>query len=201
MKKHLVIQNTSASLLGVIQAELAKQKSRAKVVLGVPGNALFERRKSELCLCLYQVRPYQTQRNEPWEEEVDEPGSNGEVTVVKYGHPLDLDLHYLVTAADDDPGQQQTLLAIAMKAFLEHASLSGEWLVGQSWRANEAVPVEYDEHWTPERQALFWQSLGTPMRLSAGYVARARLHSERELGRTKRVQSRVIDLLNPNRVS
>ena len=199
MSKHLVIRDVSWSLLNVVKNEVAKAKARAKVLLGQPESGFLDKNAPAICLWLYEVKPYVTQRNEPWEEEIEEAGTDGEKVVIKYAHPLDLDLHYLVAAAHEDLGEQQALIALAMKAFMEHARLSGEELLGESWRKDEVMPLEYDESLTLERQSFLWQSLATPMRLAVGYRARARLYSQKELGRSKRVRTRVIDAFDPLR--
>jgi len=119
--------------------------------------------------------------------------------VVRYARPLDIDLHFLLTAAADDMGDEHEILALGMRAFLDHPRLAGEAIVGDSLFKGETIPVGFDDSFTLQTAATVFGSFGQAPRLAVGYRADARLFSGRELGRSRRVRERHIDVFDPLR--
>src|SRR3954452_12025949 len=127
MPKHQVIRDVGQSLLGVLRAELVGARSKAKALLAAPTVDLLRKSAPCLVLYLYDLRPsYDVRTNENWHLEEEVVDEKGETHVVRYARPLDLGLHYLLTAGADDVGEEHELLALGMRAFLDHPRLSGE---------------------------------------------------------------------------
>jgi hypothetical protein len=197
MSKHQVIRDVGQSLLGVLRAELAAQKSKAKAHLAAPTVELL--RKSSPCLVLYlfDIRPsVDVRTSENWHLEEEIIDENGEAHVVRYARPLEMGLHYLLTAGADDLSDEHEILAIGMKAFLDHPKLQGEQLVGNSFTKHDAVPIHHDTEFTLETSGRVFAGLGQSARVAVGYRTEARLFSGRELGRSKRVRERHIDVFD-----
>jgi hypothetical protein len=197
MPKHQVIRDVGQSLLGVLRAELAAAHAKAKVHLATPTADFLRKNAPCLVLYLYDLRPsYDVRVDEKWHMEEEVTDEQGETHVVRYGRPLDLGLHYLLTASADDLADEHELLALGMRAFLDHARLSGEQLVGDSFAKGETLPVAHDDAFTLETSTAVLGGLGAGPRLAVGYRAEARLMSGKELGRSKRVRQRVIDVFD-----
>jgi len=197
MPKHQVIRDVSQSLLGVLRAELSAQKSKAKAYLATPTAELLRKNAPCLVLYLYDLRPsVDVRANENWHLEEEVTDEKGETHVVRYARPLEMGLRYLITAAADDLADEHEIIALGMKAFLDHPKLQGETLVGDSFFKHDAVPVQYDTDLTLETAAAVFGGLLQPARVAVGYRTDARLFSGRELGRSKRVRERHIDVFD-----
>ena len=197
MPKHQVIRDVGQSLLGVLRAELSAARAKAKVYLATPTADFLRKNAPCLVLYLYDLRPsYDVRVDEKWHMEEEVTDEQGETHVVRYGRPLDLGLRYLLTASADDLADEHEILALGMRAFLDHARLGGEQLVGDSFSRGETVPVTHDDGFTLETAAAVLGGLGAGPRLAVGYRAEARLMSGKELGRSKRVRQRHIDVFD-----
>ena len=197
MPKHQVIRDVGQSLLGVLRAELTAARAKAKVHLAAPTAEFLRKNAPCLVLYLYDLRPsYDVRVDEKWHMEEEITDEHGETHVVRYGRPLELGLYYLLTAAADDLGEEHEILALGLRAFLDHARLGGDQLIGDSFAKGETVPVAHDDAFTLEKAASVLGGLGAGSRLAVGYRAEARLMSGKELGRSKRVRQRVIDVFD-----
>ena len=200
MPKHQVIRDVGRSLAALLQAEVAATRTKAKIHVATPSPEFLRKNSPCLALYLYDVRPwYDVRTNENWNLEEEIVGDDGETYVVRYGRPIDLSLHYLLTASAEDLGDEHELLAVGMKAFLETPRLEAEHLLGDSFPKGEIVPVQLDDTWTIETSASVFGSFGAGPRLAIGYKAAARLMSGKETGRSKRVRTRHIDVFDPLR--
>src|SRR5207244_1650939 len=127
MPKHQVIRDVSQTLLGVLRAEMSSQKSKAKAYLAAPTAEFLRENAPCLVLYLYDIRPsIDVRTNENWHLEEEITDEKGETQVVRYARPLEMGLHYLITAAADDLADEHEILALAMTAFLDHANLQGQ---------------------------------------------------------------------------
>jgi hypothetical protein len=181
----------------VLQAELAAAKVKGKVHVATPSPEFLKKNAPCLVLYLHDVRPwFDVRKDEKWHLEEEVVGQDGETYVVRYGRPLDLSMHYLLTAAAEDQGDEHELLAVGMKAFLDTARLDGEQLLGDSFFKGDSLPVAIDDDWSRDVCASVFASFGAGPRLAVGYRAEARLQSGKELGRSKRVRQRHIDVFD-----
>ena len=197
MPKHQVIRDVGQSLLGVLRAELSAQRAKAKAYLAAPTAEFLRKNSPCLVLYLYDLRPsFEVRTNENWHLEEEITDEKGDTYVVRYGRPLDMGLHYLLTAVSEDLADEHELLALGMKAFLDHPKLAGEQLLGDSFSRQDTLPVHHDTGFTLETAAAVFGGLGEGARLAVGYRTEARLFSGRELWRSKRVRERHIDVFD-----
>jgi len=197
MPKHQVIRDVGQSLLGVLRAELQAARAKAKVYLASPTAEFLRKNSPCLVLYLYDLKPsFEVRTNENWHLEEEITDDKGETYVVRYGRPLDMGLHYLLTAASDDLGEEHEILALGMKAFLDRPKLSGEALVGDSFMKGDVVPIANDDGYDLQVASTVFGGFGQGPRLSVGYRAEARLLSGKELGRSRRVRERHIDVFD-----
>ena len=197
MAKHQVIRDVGQTLLGVLRAELSSQRSKAKAYLAAPTTDFLRKNAPCLVLYLYDIRPsVDVRTNENWHLEEEITDDKGETYVVRYGRPLDMGLHYLLTASSDELGEEHEILALGMKAFLDHPKLHGEQLAGDSFFKQDSLPLHHDTEFTLDNAAAVFTGLGQTARVAIGYRTEARLFSGRELGRSKRVRERHIDVFD-----
>ena len=197
MAKHQVIRDVGQSLLGVLRAELSTQRSKAKAYLAAPTTEFLRKNAPCLVLYLYDIRPsIDVRTNENWHLEEEITDENGDTHVVRYARPLEMGLHYLITAAADDLADEHEILALGMKAFLDHPKLHGEQLAGDSFFKQDSLPLHHDTEFTLETAGAVFSGLGQSSRVAIGYRTDARLFSGRELGRSKRVRERHIDVFD-----
>lgn len=200
MPKYQVIRDVGHTLLGVLRAELSAARAKGKAYLAAPTADFLRKNQPCLLLFLYDLRPsIRIGRDEKWELEEEIVDERGETHVVKYGRPLELRLRYLLTAAADDLGDEHELLGLGMRAFLDHPKLSGEQLAGDSFVKGDSLGVHHDGDFTLETSQAVLGGLGLGARLAVGYEVDARLYSGREVGRTRRVRERHIDVFDPLR--
>jgi len=141
MAKHQVIRDVGQTLLGVLRAELSSQRSKAKAYLAAPTTDFLRKNAPCLVLYLYDIRPsVDVRTNENWHLEEEITDEKGETHVVRYARPLEMGLHYLITAAADDLADEHEILALGMKAFLDHPKLHGEQLAGDSFFKQDSLP-------------------------------------------------------------
>lgn len=197
MPKHQVIRDVGQSLLGVLRAEISAARAKGKAVLAAPTAEFLRKNSPCLVLYLYDLRPsFEVRKDENWHLEEEITDDKGETHVVRYARPLEMQLNYLLTAVADDLADEHELLALGMRAFLDHPRLSGEALVGDGFFRGDALPIVADETYTLQTAATVFGGFGQGPRLSVGYRAEARLYSSRELGRSKRVRQRHIDVFD-----
>ena len=197
MAKHQVIRDVGQSLLGVLRGELSSQRSKAKAYLAAPTTDFLRKNAPCLVLYLYDIRPsVDVRTNENWHLEEEITDEKGETHVVRYARPLEMGLHYLITAAADDLADEHEILALGMKAFLDHPKLHGEQLAGDSVFKEDSLPLHHDPEFTLDTAAAVFTGLGQTARVAIGYRTDARLFSGRELGRSKRVRERHIDVFD-----
>ena len=197
MPNHQVSRDARQSLLGVLRAELTAHRAKAKAYLAAPTVEFLRKNSPCLVLYLYDLRPsFEVRSNENWHLEEEITDDKGETYVVRYARPLDMGLHYLLTASADDLGEEHEILALGMKALLDHGRLSGEMLVGDSFTKGEVLPVSVDEGFDLETASTVFGGFGAGPRLAVGYRAEARLFSGKELGRSRRVRERHIDVFD-----
>ena len=197
MPKHQVIRDAGQSLLGVLRAELVAARAKAKAYLATPTAEFLRKQQPCLVLYLYDMRPsFEVRTNENWHLEEEITDEKGETHVVRYGRPLDLSLHYLLTASAEDLADEHEILALGMRAFLDHAKLAGEALVGDSFMKGDTLPVSIDDGYDLGTASTIFGGFSAAPRLSVGYRAETRLFSGKELGRSRRVRERHIDVFD-----
>ena len=197
MPKHQVIRDVSQSLLGVLRAELQQARAKAKAFLAAPTTEFLRKSSPCLVLYLYELRPtVDVRQNESWNLEEEVTDEKGETVLIRYGRPLELGLRYLLTAGADDLADEQEILALGMRALLDHSRLEGEDLAGDSFPKGDFVGVTHDPGFTLETCSTVFGGFGAGPRVAVGYKADARLYSGKEVGRTKRVKQRHIDVFD-----
>src|SRR5437868_761424 len=197
MSKHQVSRDVGQSLLGVLRAEISAVRAKAKAFLAAPTNEFLRKNAPCMVLYLYDLRPFtDVRKGEEWDLQEEIVDEKGDTQIVKYARPLDLQLNYLLTAAAEDLADEHEILALGMKAFLDHPRLAGEALLGDSFFKGDTLPITANEQFDLATCSTVFGGFGQGPRLAVGYKAEARLFTGRELGRTRRVRQRHIDVFD-----
>jgi hypothetical protein len=184
----------------VLAAELTSAGVKAKALLVSPTPEAIKKHSPCLILALYDLRPgVFVRKDEPWDLEEEIVDEKGETQVVKYARPLELDLRYLLCAGAEEPGAELELLGLGMKAFLDTPRIKAEGLVGDSFMKGEELVVREDSDFTIDKSLALFGSFGAGPKVAVGYATQARLFTGKELGRTRRVRQRHIDVFDPLR--
>jgi len=196
-KRHHVIRDVGQSMLAAVRSELSAQKSKAKAFLATPTVEFLRKNQPCAVLYLYDLRPFiRINSGEKWELEEEIVDEDGETYVVRYGRPLEMQLKYLLTASAEELADEHEILALAMKTFLESPRLSREQLVGESFGSSDGLAISTDTDFTLDTCSKVFGGFDSGTRLAIGYQVEARLMSGSELGRSKRVRERHIDVFD-----
>jgi len=104
--------------------------------------------------------------------------------------PVYLNAAYIVSVWGNNPNEENLLLGLAIKTFLEHAVLDGDSLKGDSFFPDDQINV-YPNLQADFNDAMsFWRSLNEEIRPSLFYLARFRIDSERRSKDLSRVTGR-----------
>jgi len=114
----------------------------------------------------------------------------GKVVEYYQDAPVYLNAAYIVSVWGNNPNEENLLLGLAIKTFLENAVLEGEALKGDSFFPDDQINV-YPNLQADFNDAMsFWRSLNEEIRPSLFYLARFRIDSERRSQELTRVTGR-----------
>ena len=199
MPHYQIIRDVGRTLLSVLTAEFAASKVKGKAYLATPTAEFLKKSAPCLVLYLYDLRPWVGNRSdEPFVEEevVDD---KGETHIVKFAQPLELDMRYMLCAAGETLEEEWELLGLGIKAFGNTLKMDKKQLLGDSWFRDEELKIIEDGDFSLEKcHALFGQ-FGAGPKVAVGYATSAKLFTGKELGRTRRVRQRQIDVFDPLR--
>ncbi|MBS2025712.1 MAG: DUF4255 domain-containing protein [Deltaproteobacteria bacterium] len=200
MAKYQIIRDVGLNLLGVVRAELQAQRAKAKAFLATPTAEFLRKNTPSLVLYLYEMRTHMAaRRGEEWHIEEEIVDEKGEMHVVRYNRPLELTLNYILVASADDLAEEHELLAIGMSAFLDKPRLERNDLQGDSFFRGDDLHVKNDFEFDMGRAQAILGPLGAGTKVAAAYSTQARLFTGKELGRSRRVRERHIDVFDPLR--
>lgn len=104
--------------------------------------------------------------------------------------PAYLHAQFIISVFGNNPNEENLLLGLVIKTFLENPILSGDQLKGDSFFPDEKINVY------PNLQAdfndclAFWRSMNEEVRPSLFYYAKVRIESERRSSELQRVTGR-----------
>lgn len=200
MAKYQIIRDVGLNLLALLRAELLAQRSKAKVHLATPTAEFLRKNAPSLVLYLYEMRTHVATRvGEEWELKEEIVDEKGETHVVRYGRPLELTLNYCLVASAEELADEHELLAIGMSAFLDTQKIDHAKLQGDSFFGDDDLSVRNDTDFDMARAQAVLGPLGSGGKIAVAYTVPARLFTGKELGRSKRVRERHIDVFDPLR--
>ncbi len=101
--------------------------------------------------------------------------------------PVYLWAHFIISVWGNSPAEENLLLGLAVKTFLENPILTGEVLRGDSFYPDDMLNI-YPNLQTDFNDVLtFWRSLNEELRPSIYYYVKFRIESDRKSTEVKRV--------------
>lgn len=94
----------------------------------------------------------------------EELGPDGQVREVARDMPLWLRLDYLISCWAQTPEEEQLLLGATIKTILEHPTISGALLKGESFDPEDNLPLLLSQKLDETVLSRFWSSLNQPLK-------------------------------------
>jgi hypothetical protein len=162
-----ILKETSQSI-----GELLKQNykqvgyKRVHLVVAAPKQENIEGKMPAVSIYLYNVtldeEGISNNRGAPYIEE--EIGPDGQIREVARDMPLWLRLDYLISCWAQTPEEEQLLLGATIKTILEHPTISGENLKGESFEPDDYLPLLLSQKLDETVLSRFWSSLNQPLK-------------------------------------
>jgi hypothetical protein len=162
-----ILKETSQSI-----GELLKQNykqvgyKRVHLVVAAPKQENIEGKMPAVSIYLYNVtldeEGISNNRGAQYIEE--EIGPDGQIREVARDMPLWLRLDYLISCWAQTPEEEQLLLGATIKTILEHPTISGENLKGESFEPDDYLPLLLSQKLDETVLSRFWSSLNQPLK-------------------------------------
>jgi hypothetical protein len=165
--QHHIIKETSDSI-GELLKEQYKQIGyrRVHLVVAAPKQDAIEGKLPACSLYLYNItldeEGISNNRTGRYIEE--EVGPGGQMQEVAREMPLWLRLDYLISCWAQTPEEEQLLLGATIKALLEHPTIRGEQLKGDSFDQDDYLPILMSQKLDEGVLSRFWSSLEQPLK-------------------------------------
>jgi hypothetical protein len=101
--------------------------------------------------------------------------------------PVYLMAHFIISVWGNSPNEENLLLGLAIKTFVEHPIVEGELLKGDGWFPDDRINIYPNLQADFNDTMSFWRSLNEDLRPSVYYFVRFRIESERRSSETRRV--------------
>lgn len=165
--QHHIIKETSDTI-GELLKEQYRQIGyrRVHLVVAAPKQDAIEGKLPAVSLYLYNItldeEGISNNRTGRYIEE--EIGSDGQIHEVAREMPLWLRLDYLISCWAQTPEEEQLLLGATIKTLLEHPTLRGQQLKGDSFEADDYIPILLSQKLDEGVLSRFWSSLEQPLK-------------------------------------
>ena len=115
-------------------------------------------------------------------------------TIVEYYQdgPLYLHAHFITSVWGNTPAEENLLLGLAIKTFLEHPILAGEHLKGESFYPDDKLNVYPNLQSDFNDVLTFWRSMSEDVRPSVYHFVKFRIESERRSPELRRVTGKEV---------
>lgn len=118
----------------------------------------------------------------------------GEIVEYYLDAPVYLHAHFILSVWGNSPQEENLLLGLVVKTFLEHPLMEGDLLHGESFFPDEKINVYPNLQSDYNDVLTFWRSMGEDVRPSVYYYVKFRIESERRSEDVKRVIGKKVAL-------
>ncbi|HEX2574627.1 MAG TPA: Pvc16 family protein [Polyangia bacterium] len=165
--QHHIIKETGESLGQLLQAVFREAGyKRVHLVVAPPKQEAIEGKLPAISIYLYNVtldeEGISSNRTERYIEQVLQP--DGSFKEVAREPPLWVRLDYLISTWAQTPEEEQLLLGMAIKGILEHPTMKGEELKGESMSSVTEIPLLLSQRLDEGVLSRFWASLNQPLK-------------------------------------
>jgi hypothetical protein len=165
--QHHVIKEAGESLGQLLQAVFKESGyKRVHLVVAAPKQEAIEGKLPAVCFYLYNIslddEGLGTNRTGQYLETV--VGPDGRTREIAREMPLWVRLDYLISTWAQTPEEEQLLMGGAIKGLLEHPTISGLDLKGESWKPDTQLPLQLSQKLDEGVLSRFWASINQPMK-------------------------------------
>jgi hypothetical protein len=200
-----ILKDTSQSI-----GELLKQNykqvgyKRVHLVVAAPKQENIEGKLPAVSIYLYNVTlDEEGISNNRTAQYIDEEiGPDGQIREVARDFPLWLRLDYLISCWAQTPEEEQLLLGSTIKIILEHPTISGAQLKGDSFEPEDYLPLLLSQKLDETVLSRFWSSLNQPLKPAIQCWTTVPLYpsTARPIQRVREREVRFFDLDKLNRL-
>lgn len=165
--QHHIIKETGESLGQLLQSIFREAGyKRVHLVVAPPKQEAIEGKLPAISVYLYNVtldeEGISSNRTERYIEQVLQP--DGSFKEVAREPPLWVRLDYLISTWAQTPEEEQLLLGMAIKGIIEHPTMKGEELKGESMSSVTEIPLLLSQRLDEGVLSRFWASLNQPLK-------------------------------------
>ncbi len=165
--QHHIIKEAGETLGQLLQAIFKENGyKRVHLVVAAPKQEAIEGKLPAVCVYLYNISLDEegigSNRTGTYVEQV--MGPDGKPSDVERMMPLWVRLDYLISTWAQTPEEEQLLMGGAIKGLLEHPTVQGTDLKGESFRADAYLPISMSQKLDEGVLSRFWASLNQPMK-------------------------------------
>ena len=165
--QHHIIKETSESLGELLQGVFKESGyKRVHLVVAAPKQEAIEGKLPAVSVYLYNLTLDEEGISNNRTERVIERviAADGSVKEVARDQPLWVRLDYLISTWAQTPEEEQLLMGAAIKGIVEHPTLSGAELKGESFLSVAEIPVLLSQRLDEGVLSRFWASLNQPLK-------------------------------------
>lgn len=165
--QHHIIKETSESLGQLLQATFRESGyKRVHLVVAAPKQEAIEGKLPAVSVYLYNLTLDEegigSNRLERTISQEIQP--DGSVKDVARDPPLWIRLDYLISTWAQTPEEEQLLMGVAIRGILEHPTMQGAELKGDSMASVEYIPLLLSQRLDEGVLSRFWASLNQPLK-------------------------------------
>jgi hypothetical protein len=201
--QHHVIRDAQESI-GELLLDVFKQHGykRVHLVVEAPGSEAIEGKLPGISLYHYNMtldeEGLAANRSGTYFDHV--MGADGRTREVERDLPIWLRLDYLVSAWAQTPEEEQLLIGAAIKGLLEHPSISGPQLKGNSWAPDDYLPLVMTQKLDEGILSRFWASINQPMKPAIQCWTTVPIYPSKEV-EVRRVQDKDVRFFDLNKLN
>jgi uncharacterized protein DUF4255 len=203
--QHHIIKEAGESLGQLLQSIFKDTGyKRVHLVVAAPKSEAIEGKLPAVCVYLYNIsldeESLGSNRSGQYVETVI--GADGRPREVGRDMPLYVRLDYLISTWAQTPEEEQLLMGGAIKGLLEHPSISGPDLKGDSWKPDATLPLLLSQKLDEGVLSRFWASLNQPMKPAIQCWTTVPIYTsgETEIRRVQEKDVRFFDLNKLNKM-
>jgi hypothetical protein len=165
--QHHIIKETSESLGQLLQQTFRESGyKRVHLVVAAPKQEAIEGKLPAVSVYLYNLtldeEGISSHRMERRIEQEIQP--DGSIKEVARDPPLWVRLDYLISTWAQTPEEEQLLMGVAIKGILEHPTMKGQELKGESMASVDYIPLLLSQKLDEGVLSRFWASLNQPLK-------------------------------------
>jgi hypothetical protein len=201
--QHHVIRDAQDSI-GELLLDVFKQHGykRVHLVVEAPGSEAIEGKLPGISVYHYNMtldeEGVAANRSGTYLDHV--MGADGRMREVERDLPIWLRLDYLISAWAQTPEEEQLLIGAAIKGLLEHPTISGAELKGNSWEPDSYLPLVMTQKLDEGILSRFWASINQPMKPAIQCWTTVPIYPSKEV-EVRRVQEKDVRFFDLNKLN